>query len=265
MSDSTILLFNEELNHETDYKLPQNISLKDMLLPCEWVLYLYDKQLFKKMANNPNFIAKPHKEICTLKTLNDLIYLLQIMEESSENKDLISSLNSHKINLDMNDYIIMRKGIDPIWEHLKNKDGGAFTIKMNHKKGYDIWSTFLMYIVGETLCDDMHYINGMTVSYIADTSGTNVPFQDYTYLKIWDGKPNRTRDDFINILPSNLLDKIKNESIMYSQNNAKKHFGEKHMIEKLQYYENHHEKPERYGGFKKKRNYGVKGKSFRRY
>ena len=41
----------------------------------------------------------------------------------------------------MNDYIIMRKGIEPIWEDPKNSNGGTFTVKMAHSKGYDVWST----------------------------------------------------------------------------------------------------------------------------
>jgi hypothetical protein len=153
------------------------------------------------------------------------------MEVKIEPKLKIDLMNNSKINLDSNDYIIMRKGIEPIWEDPKNSNGGTFTIKMNHAKGYDVWSTFVMYMLGETLTHDMHNINGITVSYISDEyakfSGNNMPNNNncYTYIKIWDGKQGRTRDQFVSTLPSDLLDKIKTESLKYTANNEKRDYG----------------------------------------
>jgi len=217
--------------------IPDEIQLTKMLLPQEWVLYLYDKQLFKKMANRPNFKAKPHKELCSIKTVNDVLYILQLMEVKIEPKLKIAAVDDNKINLDANDYIIMRKGIEPVWEDVKNSNGGTFTIKMAHNKGYDVWSTFVLYMLGETLTQDMNYINGITVSYISDTNSFHNPLPNshnsYTYIKIWDGKSDRTRDEFVNILPSDLINKIKSESLMYSQNNKKKDFNDKNIINKL--------------------------------
>lgn len=151
--------------------------------------------------------------------------------------DVSINTQSNKLNLDMHDYIIMRKGIEPIWEDPKNSDGGTFTIKMAHTKGYDIWSLFIMYMMGETLTRDMGEINGITVSYISDSNSFHNPNAmgngTYTYLKIWDGKSNRTKDQFIDILPDDLYEQIKTESLMYSSNNTKKHFNEANIIGKL--------------------------------
>lgn len=236
--------------------IPAGVPLTDIMLPNQWVLYLYDKQLFKKMANRPNFQAKPHKEICTISTLNDLVYILQLMKVKCESKLKIDHLNDNRINLDANDYIIMRKGIEPIWEDPKNWNGGTFTIKMSHAKGYDVWSKFIMYMLGETLTYESQYINGITVSYISDAYNFNNPSTNsntsYTYLKIWDGKSDRTRDQFVNILPTNLLEDIKNESLMYSLNNKKKGFNEKNIITKLTITNNRNTHPDR-GGFSNNR------------
>ena len=231
---------NNNNNDDTDNcgdNIPRHIPLTNIKLPNQWVFYLYDKQLYKKMANRPNFQAKPHKELCTISTVNDLIYILQLMEVKIEPKLKIDFMNNNKINLDANDYIIMRKGIEPIWEDPRNSNGGTFTIKMNHAKGYDVWSTFIMYMLGETMTYEMHNINGITVSYISDAynfsnqNSTNTG--SYTYIKIWDGKYDRTRDQFVNILPLDLLGKIKSESLMYSVNNKKKPFGDKNIIKNL--------------------------------
>jgi len=227
---------NNNITEEELIDIPSGISLNTKL-PNQWILYLYDKQLFKKMANRPNFQAKPYKELCTINTINDLIYIIQLMEVKTEPKLKIDFMNSNKINLDANDYIIMRKGIEPIWEDPKNSNGGTFTIKMNHCKGYDVWSTFILYMLGETLAYDMQNINGITVSYISDAysfhnpgSGSN---NSYTYIKIWDGKCDRTRDQFVNSLPLELLEKIKNESLMYAQNKKKNDYGREGIMNKL--------------------------------
>ena len=226
-----------EVENNNEDNIPADIPLCNIELPNKWVLYLYDKQLFKKIANRPDFQAKPHRELCTITTVNDLIYILQLMSIKIEPKLKIGLMTSNKINLDVNDYIIMRKGIEPIWEDPKNSNGGTFTIKMSHARGYDVWSMFVMYMLGETMTYEMQNINGITVSYISDTNNFNNPMvvdnNSYTYIKIWDAKPERTRDQFINILPLDLFDKIKDESLMYSQNNKKKDFNEKTIVNKL--------------------------------
>ena len=229
-------------NGNIENKLFHNTPLKNIMLPNEWVLYLYDKQLFKKLANRSNFQAKPYKENYIIKNMNDLVFLLHLMKIKVNSNGM-----SNKINLDMNDYIIMRKGIEPIWEDPKNYNGGTFTIKIAHEKGYDLWSTFIMYMLGETLTNEMNNINGITVSYISDTSSNS-----YTYIKIWDARPDRTRDQFVNILPINILEKIKDESLMYSQNNKKKDFGVENIIKKL--HNNSYGNREK-GGFTRKKHY----------
>ena len=249
---------NEEEKNEV---IPHDISLTHINLPNKWVFYLYEKQLFKKMANRPNFQAKPHKQICTISTVNDLLYILQLMEVKLDNKLKVESTTCQdKINLDSNDYIIMRKGIEPIWEDPRNSNGGTFTIRMDHSKGYDVWSTFMMYMLGETMTNEMHNINGMTVSYISDMNGANLPntnkiynlaadaSKSFTYIKIWDGKSDRTEEQFINILPPNLMDKIRNESLRYSPNNKKEDFNKKNIVNKLNY-SNRGGSRNDYGGF----------------
>lgn len=229
-------------------------------LPCQWTLYLYDKQLFKKIANRPNFQAKPHKEICTFSTLNDAIYFLQLMEAKCNSNNKIDIVNN-KINLDCNDYIIMRKGIEPIWEDPRNSNGGTFTIKLDHAKGFDVWSTFIMYMLGEKLMEDMQNINGITVSYISDSYNFNTQSPNnmsYTYIKIWDGKADRTKEEFVRNLPIDLLDMIKTESLLYSTNNKKRDFNEKNIIGKLMHQKNNY--PREKGGFNHNR-----GRGKRRY
>jgi len=257
---------NNVERHDHIPKVANNISLTLIQLPNPWVLYLYDKQTFKKMASRPTFQAKPYREICTMNTVNDLMFIMQLMEAPAESTMKIDTVSNLKINLDMNDYIIMRKGIEPIWEDPKNSKGGTFTVKMAHSKGYDVWSTFVMYMVGEIFTEDMQYINGITVSYICDTNSFHNPvshsINDFTYVKIWDGKSDRTRDQFVNIIPDDLLDKIKNESLMYSIHNTKPAFGDGSIIDRLNGAYHNNSRHER-GGFSNRGNGSGRNNGFR--
>lgn len=224
------------------------------LLPNEWVLYIYDKQLFKKLVNKPHFNVKPYTEICTISTVNDLLFILKIMKEPSFGTVPIvkANYNDNRLNLDMNDYIIMRKGIEPIWEDPRNSNGGTFTIKMDHSQGYNVWSKFVLYMIGETMTYDMDKINGITVSYIADSSnykGGNS--NNYSYIKIWDGQENRTKESFIKILPVDLYKMIERESLLYTHNNTKKDFN-KERISNFQRNNSNQNRLSNRSGFKKK-------------
>ena len=236
--------------------IPVDTKLNDVILPNEWVVYLYDKQLFKKMASRANFQAKPHREVYTLRTVNDVIYLMKLMGVKLDTKGKPNNPTSPKINLDANDIIIMRKGIEPIWEDPKNSNGGTFTVKMPHQKGYDTWVWFLSAMIGETMALNMTEINGMTISYIPDVNSYQTPNTVpicYTYLKIWDGGENRTKEQFINLISPELYEKIKTDSIMYTPNSKKKDFNEKSIIAKLS--NNDRQKPRgagSFGGFKKR-------------
>lgn len=226
--------FDEELNENSISKIPKDISLQNIILPNEWVLYLYDKLLFKKIANKENFSAKPHKELYTIKTVNDLVFIIHLMNEKNDPSIKSDNNKIFKKNLDAGDFIIMRKGIEPIWEDPKNSNGGTFTVKMIHSKGYDVWSHFIMYMLGETLTLNMSDINGITVSYISEQNTlSNTGNQSFTYIKIWDSCSNRTRDQFVNLLPKDLLIKLSGEDMRYSKNNTKKDYNQTKIINKL--------------------------------
>jgi hypothetical protein len=138
----------------------------------------------------------------------------------------------------------MRKEIEPLWEDPQNKDGGTFSITIAHEKGFEIWSSFIYYIIGETLCDEMEYINGISVSSIISTNPNSIERKKFLLIKIWDGKKNRTKDEFLQMLNKNLYEQIKNEQCSYVFNNSKKDFNEKKIVHKL--YNN----KVNYGGFK---------------
>ena len=73
---------------------------------------------------------------------------------------------------------LMRKGIIPMWEDTKNKNGGCFSYKVSNKCVANVWKTLSYILVGESLTDDKKLrslINGITIS----------PKKNFCIIKIW--------------------------------------------------------------------------------
>lgn len=73
---------------------------------------------------------------------------------------------------------VMRKGISPMWEDPKNRNGGCFSYKVINKQVVELWKNILCMMCGETLTsnpDYHHHINGITIS----------PKKNFCILKIW--------------------------------------------------------------------------------
>lgn len=216
-----------------DYtEIKPNQSLTDIPLPNKWVLFLYNKDIFRKIANQSGFFANPQRELCNIISVNDIIYIIELLGVKC-NK--VNNINGELRNIDVNDYIIMRQGINPIWEDPKNKEGGTFSIKTSYEKGYNLWMYVVMFTLGETLTNEMENINGITVSYISGFNNGSSENQKKTsvIIKIWDAKPGRSRDDFVKILPNQLIEMIKDDSLMYVKNTGKKDFNNKEIITKI--------------------------------
>lgn len=235
--------------------IPPNIPLSNILLPDEWVLYLYDKTAFKRLATNEEGRNKPpYSVVCTLVSLNDLIYLIQFMNVrvppgmfnkgsdsmrggrggSVPGPNRRSALN--QINLDMNDYILMRKGVAPMWEDPRNKNGGIFSVKLNHKKGFELWKTMVLRMIGETLMGDMQYITGMSMSYIPVSHNSDSDINadnSETFLKIWDGKKDRNQSQFLAALPSDITCFFKREESRYTFHHEKTDFDKNNIVSRV--------------------------------
>ncbi len=73
---------------------------------------------------------------------------------------------------------VMRKGITPMWEDPKNRNGGCFSYKVPNKNVDEVWRALCLALCGETLCIDHKHsalMNGITVS----------PKKNFCIVKIW--------------------------------------------------------------------------------
>jgi hypothetical protein len=72
----------------------------------------------------------------------------------------------------------MREGIKPIWEDVKNRNGGCFSYKVINKNVYDVWREFTYALVGNTISTNESFVasvNGITIS----------PKKNFCIIKIW--------------------------------------------------------------------------------
>lgn len=73
---------------------------------------------------------------------------------------------------------VMRNGITPMWEDVKNRDGGCFSFKVPNRFVHDVWKQLFYSLCGESLFDNKKYnksINGITIS----------PKKNFCIVKIW--------------------------------------------------------------------------------
>jgi hypothetical protein len=73
---------------------------------------------------------------------------------------------------------VMRKGITPLWEDPKNRQGGCFSFKVINNTVHSVWKSLLYALCGETLCVNkkhMKIINGITIS----------PKKKFCIIRIW--------------------------------------------------------------------------------
>lgn len=72
---------------------------------------------------------------------------------------------------------LMRKGITPLWEDPRNKNGGCFSYKVFNKHVEQVWRDLMCVLCGESLTDQKYSssINGITIS----------PKKNFCIIKIW--------------------------------------------------------------------------------
>ena len=62
---------------------------------------------------------------------------------------------------------LMREGITPIWEDVRNRNGGCFSYKVNNKDVQDCWRQLTYVLVGNSISSNkglLPVVNGITIS-----------------------------------------------------------------------------------------------------
>jgi len=140
--------------------------------------------LWSHLPNDIDWTIDSYKSIYSFDSVEEGICLIETINE----KLLFNTM-----------FFMMRSSSRPYWEDDSNKNGGAFSFKVNNKYLLQLWKNLSYSLVGEVISDDnMSNINGISFS----------PKKNFCIVKIWlsdSSKNNLESINDIEFLPKNGL------------------------------------------------------------
>ncbi len=182
-NDSEEIPFEEGLATETAPQSAPSAPLPDdasqYILNSSWHLW------YHHVKNR--WTIDGYRKIFTIKTIADFWNF-------HNHLDKVGGINSKH-------FFLMRDGVEPTWEHQRNRQGGCWSLKVPNERTEEIWTTLAMYMVGETLIDKPLNINGLSVC---------MKSVNHSVIKIWNAN---SKENSIELLPQDVRDKF--ENILY--------------------------------------------------
>ena len=125
---------------------------------------LHDKwTLWAHLPHDTDWTPKSYKNIFTMSSIEEAITITETLPEILVKNCML---------------FIMREGIKPIWEDVKNRNGGCFSYKVINKNVYDVWRELTYVLAGNTISSNDSFVasvNGITIS----------PKKNFCIIKIW--------------------------------------------------------------------------------
>lgn len=119
--------------------------------------------LWAHLPHDTDWTPKSYKNIFTVSSLEEAITITETLPEILVKNCML---------------FVMREGIKPIWEDVKNRNGGCFSYKVINKNVYDVWRELTYVLVGNTISSSDSFVasvNGITIS----------PKKNFCIIKIW--------------------------------------------------------------------------------
>ncbi|ARF09452.1 translation initiation factor 4E [Indivirus ILV1] len=156
----------------------------DIPLAHNFVLWCHDVQC-------TDWSLQSYQKLCLIKNVSEFWQVFN---------------NFLKLGYKFYNFFLMKKDIDPTWEHEKNRNGGVCSFKIDINQSLDIFEELCRYMVCNSLTDSPSDINGISFS----------PKNNWAIIKIWNS--NKLNDLSVTLNPE-LLIKYKDNSIKYKENN----------------------------------------------
>ena len=119
--------------------------------------------LWAHLPHDTNWTIESYKLVYTFKTVEATIALLETLPDILVKNCML---------------FLMKEGIMPIWEDKLNRAGGSFSYKVVNKCVYDVWKELTYSIVGNTVCENVNFMNSVTGITIS-------PKKSFCIVKIW--------------------------------------------------------------------------------
>jgi len=140
---------------------------------------------------NKDWSLQGYQSLCTITNVSEFWQLFN---------------NLNKLGYKMNNFFLMKEGIDPTWEHEKNRNGGICSLKTDISDALNMYEELCSYMVCNSLTDCPSDITGISFS----------PKNNWAIIKIWNSSK---LNDLSVTLNTELLGKYKDNSIKYKENN----------------------------------------------
>lgn len=106
-----------------------------------------------------------------------------------------------------NHFYLMKDGVDPIWEHVENRNGGVCSFRILLKDSMKLFE----YLCILMLCDQIYEGGNMD-----DITGVSIsPKNSWAIVKIWNKD---SKHDVVNLLNKDIKSKYSSISIQYKAN-----------------------------------------------
>ena len=136
--------------------IARGVAVPPLVLNDTWACWAH-------LPHDTDWSVKSYKPLCDISTVEDTCGFIQHVPDGMIQNCML---------------FVMRKGIDPLWEHPRNRKGGSFSYKVDTGNIVTAWKELVCRLAGETLiCTDeaAATINGITIS----------PKRNFCIVKIW--------------------------------------------------------------------------------
>lgn len=165
----------------TDNKMENNASAQFHQLKNSWSLWGH-------LPHDPDWTSKSYKPIHSFTNVEETIAVIESLPENLVKNCML---------------FIMRKGIIPMWEDPKNRQGGCFSYKISNKNVAEVWKELSFVLVGDTISTNLLFVNSVTGITIS-------PKKNFCIIKIWmtnceHQNPRVVTSDVKNLIPEGCL------------------------------------------------------------
>jgi hypothetical protein len=143
--------------------IPHNTMATDTLTTNEFNRLAQSWILYAHLPHDTDWSLKSYKEIYEIDTVEGAIAVTETLPDVLVKNCML---------------FIMQKGVAPMWEDPKNRQGGSFSYKVANKNVYDVWRHLTYVLVGETISTQQ--------SFVANVTGITIsPKKNFCIIKIW--------------------------------------------------------------------------------
>lgn len=119
--------------------------------------------LWAHLPHNTDWSLKSYISISTFSTVEETIAVTESLPKALVENCML---------------FMMKKGITPMWEDPKNREGGCFSYKVLNKNVYTAWKELTYSLVGCSISEKTSFINSVTGITIS-------PKKNFCIVKIW--------------------------------------------------------------------------------